>query len=250
MRNVLILVTMVVLFAISADTIAVALDSSAFPYKYEADVLPSAASPVYTYSSGSGLSEGEYASVTGGILTMDSDTDGADSDGGWYTLAGGAGTVWDPITYAGPLTMEIRMKSLPNNAASYNAWFEWFDGNTSILLQVWHNKVYLNSTVVTDLDNATDFHVFRIVSDAYGASADQRFDLYRDGIKIIEDAGNTINYSARQFRFGDMTGFEESNVQIDYIRWDDSNAWEPIPEPATMILLGIGGLVLSVRRKG
>ena len=24
-----------------------------------------------------------------------------------------------------------------------------------------------------------------------------------------------------------MTGFEESNVEIDYIRWDDANAWVP-----------------------
>ena len=140
--------------------------SDEFPYKYEADVLPSADSPAYTYNSTT-QAEAFQASVSGGILTLDTGTDGQDSDNGWYVLTGGTGTVWDPITYAGPWTIEVRMRSFPNNAGAYNAYFEWLDGNSSILLQVWHNKVSLNGVEITGLDNQTTFHSFRIVSDAY-----------------------------------------------------------------------------------
>ncbi|OHB58873.1 MAG: hypothetical protein A2Y12_00460 [Planctomycetes bacterium GWF2_42_9] len=201
-------------------------ESAGYPYRYEADVLPSAGSPNYTYSSSVSTLESEYAIANNGILKLDSDTDGQDSDSAWYTLAGGNGTVWNPAA-VGPFTIEVRMKSFPNNSGAYNAWFQWFDINSSILLQVWHDKVYLNTILVTGLDNKSDFHTFRIVSDAYAASADQRFDLYRDGILIINDAPNFADFSGAKFRFGDMTGFEESNVEIDYIRWDDGNAWLP-----------------------
>ena len=250
MRNVLVIsVTMLALFAINANTMATTLDSSAFQYKYEASVLPTAASPAYAYSSGNGTTQSEYASVTDGILKLDTDTDGQDYDSGWYSLAGGAGTAWDPH-FLGGFTMEVKMKSLPNNAGSYNAWFDWFDENSEVLLQVWHNKVYLNGTVVSGLDNQSGLHTFRIVSvRVYTASADQRFDLYRDGILLIDDAPNWADYSGQKFRFGDLTSFEESNIEVDYIRWDTTGAYTPTPEPATMMLLGIGGYVLSLRRK-
>ena len=202
--------------------------SDSFPYKYEATVLPSAASPAYAYASGSGLAESAYATVTNGILKLDTDTNATANESGWYTLTGGGGTVWNPSA-AGPFTIEIKMRSLPNNAAAYNAWFEWSDENSDILLQVWHNRVYLNGVEVTGLDNQSTFHVYRIVSAQYGASADQKFDLYRDGVLIINDAPNVAEYSGSEIRVGDMTGFPESNVEIDYIRWDDSNDWEPVP---------------------
>ena len=200
--------------------------STAFPYRYEADVLPSAVSSAYTYGTGTSTPENAVFSVSSGILKLDTNTPAPGGEGAWYTLAGGTGTVWNP-PFAGPFTMEVRMKSYPNNSSTYNAWFQWFDGNSSILLQVWNNKVSLNGTTITGLDNQTDLHTFRIVSWQYGASADQRFDLYRDDIKIIDDAANVANFSSRSFQFGDMTGAGEVNVEIDYIRWDGNNGWVP-----------------------
>lgn len=249
MKNVKFVLALIVMLVSTSSLFAVALDSSAFPYKYEANVLPTAFGP-YTYSSGNGTPENVYATINNGVMKMDTDTDGQDYDSGWWTLTGGAGTSWDPH-FLGGYTMEVKMKSYPNNAGSYNAWFWWHDINSSILLQVWHNKVYLNGVVVTGLDNQTDFHLFRIVSDMSSSSAGQVFDLYRDGLLIINDAANIAEYPPTPlFRFGDMTGFEESNVEVDYIRWDDKNAWTPVvPEPATMLLIGIGGLSLRARRK-
>jgi hypothetical protein len=228
-------------------------ESAGYPYRYEADVLPSAFSPAYAYASGNGLLETAYATITNGILKLDTDTIGTGSDSGWYSLTGGTGTVWDPH-FLGGYTMEVRMKSLPNNASAYNAWFYWYDLNSATLMQVWSNKVYLNGVEVTGLDNQSAFHDFRIVSEMAASSADQKFDLYRDGVLIIDDAPNWTDFTAYYagvnglVKFGDMTGTQESNIEIDYIRWDTTGAYTPIPEPATMMLL-IGGLVLSFRRK-
>jgi len=39
------------------------------------------------------------------------------------------------------------------------------------------------------------------------------------------------------------------NGDFDYVRIDTSGAYAPVPEPATMLLLGLGGLLAGLRRK-
>ena len=196
-----------------------------YTYSYDADELPSADSPAYTYAGATVKTpENEAASVSGGVLTIDTDTDGADSDAAIYTLLGGTGTSWNPAS-GGPFTIEVRMKSFANNSSTYNAFLEWFDGNSDIFLQVWNNKCSLNGTEVTGLENSSVFHTYRIVSETYNNPSDQKFDLYRDGVLIINDATNYIDYTSPRFRFGDLTGSGEVNIAIDYICWhDDSNS--------------------------
>ncbi len=43
--------------------------------------------------------------------------------------------------------------------------------------------------------------------------------------------------------------YGNDNFDIDYIRWTDAGAMAPIPEPATMALLGLGTLALLRKRK-
>ncbi len=43
---------------------------------------------------------------------------------------------------------------------------------------------------------------------------------------------------------GSLSGSADYKAEIDYVRFDFTGAYEPVPEPATLVLLG-SGLVLG-----
>lgn len=109
------------------------------------------------------------------------------------------------------------------------------------------NHVYWNGTTSTNFistaNNKDGFHVFRIAYDVTAA----KYYIWRDGVLIGDDLTGANN-SAAALNFGDATGSFAGSASIDYIRWT-TGAYAPVPEPGSLSLLGLGGLLMLRRRK-
>ena len=214
--------------------------SENFTYKYECDVLPTNATPAFImHPLNNRTTEADYASTDGEILTINTNTDGAGTanDIFGYQLAGGPGTAWD-VTAIGPFTVEIRTKIMPNNSASYGAILKMQDINSSGIFQMFFNKLVMGATTVSTALNNDEFHVIRIASFApTGSSAGQVYRVWRDK-ELLGDSGQFSVYQTINLSFGDiLSGSAEVNFQIDYLRWDFTGAYEPVPDPIGTVIV-------------
>lgn len=223
-------------------------DSADFAFKYEADVLPDAAGLGFTLQDPNNIFA-DTVSLNSGVLTINTNTNSTANDALWYQITGGAGT-WNPAPQ-GDFTVEIRALVRPNNSGTFGATLGMGDANSNGFFGMFFNKVKMGSTEIATTANDDDFHVYRIASfSTTSSSAQQVYRIYRDGVQIGGDVAQTTNFSSNFLRLGDfVSGAPEANFDIDYLRWDTTGAYEPIPEPASLGLVVGGVLMLLGRRK-
>ena len=94
--------------------------------------------------------------------------------------------------------------------------------------------------ILVDSGTARNFHIYRIVAE------NDTFSLYIDGSTAMKDIRNYRNLSTGVFQFGDASNASDQNYQVDYIRIANGAI---VPEPATVLVLGLGSLCLRLRRK-
>jgi len=241
------------------------LDSSLFPYKYEGDVLPTAAGLgfVLTDPNNIAATASNPASLgsAGGVdyLRIDTDTNAviANNQFGdvWnYKVTGGT---WNPDDSAlGNFTVEFRAIIRATNSGSFGFAVAMVDQNSNGLMQFFNDKVIGPNDsaavgAVPTASNADTWHTFRIASySPGGSSANQIFQVWRDGVEIGQLANN-VNFLGEFLAFGDyVSGSAEVNIDIDYLRWDDTGAYSPapIPEPAFAGLAAAGSALFFRRR--
>lgn len=226
-----------VMFLGATVGMAVQMDSANFANKVEGDVLPSTMAG-WAYSGT--LPETDYMSVSGGILSIDTLTL-AGGQTSYYDYAAGSG-----IGYANGFTCEFRLKvnsAVKSGDVNTGLWLAAGRVTLTIMDDVIKHRGGGDDVIYT-ADNTDGFHTYRLTI-APGMTS---WDLYRDGALVIDDR---IEFSPwNWFFFGDGTGAgPDLDVDVDYVRWDASGAFEPIPEPATMSLLGLGLLGLLRNRK-
>ena len=95
---------------------------------------------------------------------------------------------------------------------------------------------------VTDMDN-TGWHTWRVVKEA-----EVGFWFYRDGELLNSEALAAGGNSNKTFA-GDYSSTLSGDWEMDYYALDGTGAFAPVPEPITMALLGLGGLLGLRRRK-
>lgn len=235
-RQIIVIAMIISFLTLAPVSASVLVDGLTWDHAYtgDGDVLPTASTPAWI-SNNSGS-----ASVTGGELTIDTTV----VDRRDFQLTQVSGGAYDP--QAGNTTLiQFRMK-LNSIAAGTrfgtqifisgqnkftNLLFGTFNGRTGVFNAAQQNLV--------ELDLST-YHTYRVAFDsAVGYS------LWIDDFvtPIIADAALN-NTSVNRLRFGDFSGDVQGSATYDYVAWTNN-----IPEPASLALIGMGGLMLLRGRK-
>ena len=222
MKKVMILVVMVILMPGVANAVLTSWD-----YSYEGDYAPNSASqpsPKWNYY----LSGSITHDATGGIYTLDTQTAPATGASQMYFWINNATVYLDPSNPNGTV-IEWRMKMDSTSGFHY---MDIGDGSKIYNFTFMTNQFYAGSYVTTDM---TEFQIIR-AEITPGVSAD----IYLNDVYQTTHPGYA-NTTLNGIEFGDTSSSRASITHWDYIRW------AAIPEPATIALLGLGGLL--IRRK-
>ena len=104
----------------------------------------------------------------------------------------------------------------------------------------------LNGGLMWRGGDITAMTTVRVAAEATGG--DDQYKMYVDGVEVL-DIVATAGAFNRQW-FGDLgAAVSGGTAIIDYIRYDTSGAFAPIPEPATIALLAIGLALVPFGRR-
>lgn len=208
---------------------------------YEGTALPPGEDPAWAAHSGNTAGT---ASVSGGILNINADTV---SDRAQFEL----GTAWaDDIDPDTGYTLETRLQivSAPEGEVAFV--FSPRDGSQAAILRFLDGELLWASTGQTFAVNTTDdFHDYRLAWVPGETAGSGAYALWYDQ-QLLSDTLVGTNTTANAMVFGDLSDNQFSgNTDVDYIRWDTTGAYAPVPEPGSAALLGLAALMLVRKRR-
>src|SRR5690606_18603852 len=107
----------------------------------------------------------------------------------------------------------------------------------------WNNS---GSTAVTI--NPFVYHTYRIAYVPGPNGENGTYAAWIDGALIANTLGG-ITTTANHLLLGDTSNARHGGTTTwDYVRWDTTGAYAPIPEPASLAALALGGVLLGRRR--
>lgn len=236
-------------------------DSSAFDYRYEMDVNPSTQDlnggggvDWYAGVAGSQTIPQNYA---GGLASSDQSAASAENLFRGDFDHSGEGSIWRELVKGGAAsawTLEVRVQKRSGTQGA-NGWFGIATANlnesNSSALTIMDDRIrftggadYLNGS-----DFTTGFQTIRIAHDA----ADNAYYYWINDTLLNVDLATPIagtNGSAfdNNTFIGDYSTGIAGEWDVDYIRIA-KGAFAPVPEPTAAMLLSLGGLVLTLRRR-
>jgi len=195
-------------------------------------VKPSAeASNNWTY--GGTLAEGTYATISGGVLTIDSSSAAADT--AYYHI-----TPHD-FDLSSPMTFEWKIKTTApkNQERSWNSYVRVRDNTFDREMVIAHHLdrvcvYYGHATSATSEFNAevflngSDWHVYRLTTDANGSDLD--WVLYVDGVRVLSGTNDLSGAANSDYiEFGDNDVSSTGGVSSwEFFKWSDASASAPL----------------------
>jgi hypothetical protein len=251
-------------------------DSADFGYKYEMNALPPASElPIYNGDGLSGhgtASVGFDSSIGSNVLTFAAGTSGSDP----LIEGDEAGKLWAAnYSVDNGFTIEARVKIaagvntkpllIDAGLTPYNPSDPNLGGNGAALNinatgELWgsHSGAGLGQYATLGPgteDNSSAYHVFRIVQLAGSNS----WKVWRDGTLVGDSTilapgdHSSSDPAPMRFYYGDSGGDHSGTSYTDYLRFDFTGAYDPVPTPEpsgiTLLALALIGLLAYAWRK-
>jgi flagellin-like hook-associated protein FlgL len=224
------------------------LDSSAFANRYNGDEIFDGTTTTNSWVATGGMSSADLSlNGTNVIQTL-----GAANNNGWLQHDSGA-TPWEQGV--GSWTVDVRANISANAGAGGFVIWGSLNGSRDIMTIRENSVTSLGGTVYDSNDNVGGFHNFRLAYD----SADNVYHYFRDGVQITPVAGVGQQSGTGNTRLivgdcctnigGSGFGGNGTVVEYEYIRYDNTGAFSPIPEPSTAALFSLAGLLFLRRRR-
>lgn len=211
-------------------------DSALFSYKYEADAMPLATE----WALVDNVSGGNTFSVSNGEISYSTPVP---AGGRWYWTK-------DKGTFAptGDYTVETSLKVTADGGDVPGMGIAVCNGSDYGFFTIATDAVRMTTAagqavIASGLDN-TAMHTYRV---AYNSTAGS-FSVWRDGVSLGDSLIGT-SYTSAFVAFGDLSSSTMGTASMDYMRFDTSGAYSPVPEPATLSMIAIGGLCALRRRR-
>ncbi len=224
------------------------MNSSAFANRYNGDQIFDGSTAINGWVATGGIGNGDLSlNGTNVIATL-----GAANNNGWVQHDNGA-TAWEQG--AGSWTVEVRANISANAGAGGFVIWGALNGERDIMTIRENSVTSLGGTVYDSNDNVGGFHNFRLAYDA----ADDVYHYFRDGVQItpLTGVGQQGGTGSTRLIVGDCCtniagsffGGNGTVVEYEYIRYDNTGAFSPVPEPSTAALFSLAGLLFLRRRR-
>lgn len=217
----------------SLGAISEAKDSSLFNLQMNGDVVPSA-----LFGDDSGWT------TDGDILTMNND--GAGMFGWNGVLSRETGYTWEVrfrMVEPDPAVDQILVTIVGDGSGATNSYHILTVTDLGTIIPDSASSGL--TPLTTGQDFSDGFHVLRSAQEANSSATS----IWLNGELLTESHGERDN-ALNELLIGASSGsFNGSVVEYDYARVDTTGAFAPIPEPASVALLGAGALFLLRRRR-
>ncbi|MEZ5324911.1 MAG: PEP-CTERM sorting domain-containing protein [Verrucomicrobiales bacterium] len=222
------------------------LDSASFANQYSGTDLFDGTTAINGWEAAGGATDANLALNGSNLVMTLSDTNG------WLQHDNGA-TPWE--TGSGSWTVEAR--ALVGSSAGAGGFVIWgaLNGERDIMTVREGSVTTLGGTVFDSNSNIDTFHTFRLAYDATGDA----YHYFRDGVQLTPDEGIGQQAGTANTRLiigdcctsvdGSTLGGPGSSIEIEYIRYDNTGAFSPVPEPSVAGLLALGLAGVFVRRR-
>lgn len=257
------------LLAAPAGAAITPLDSTHFTYKTEmndgGDLNATASTSDWTRNVSEVVSGEASANLSNGALTYSTSLNHAATNLSWKSTQYTSDVVKGSSATNGGTgeTIEVSVQAITGykeNVAGHEQYAGFafalvagINQNTWITLDVATDGTYYDvgsgPVKIDSNDNTDAAHVFRLARGNGDWPDYYDWQIWRDGVQIGTNIRGRSSWSAG-LNFGDNTSDWSGSAAVDYVRWTPgAYSPAPVPEPAGMAAVAIGGLLMIRRRK-
>lgn len=187
---------------------------------------------------------GTNESVSGSVLTI-----GNATNTGWVQQNNGSSDWETQLTPTSPWTLETRVNVNDGNGGTDNVLNLWLGNATNtIILNISETGIgTFNNNSNLDATANTGFVTVRVAYD----NVANAFSVWRNDSLLSDTVASNFNdNTADRLIVGECcTSVSHTTAMIEYVNYDTSGAFAPVPEPSSALLLGFSGFGLLVRRR-